>query len=135
MSLFESADSYYVQEIPSSIKGYRRHKRSVSYGEYFPEVSRSQNRIPLCIVHDDQRRYRALPWIEATIYKSDDTYIARNETLRLYGDGASEHKAIEDLSRQIVHFYEFYRTLEPDEATQDALEFKQLYQDLLIELS
>lgn len=134
MSGFASADSYDEQEMPSSVQGYKQHKPSVSDTWGVPATAGSLNKVPLIFVHDDQRRYRTVRWIEASTDKSDDLCIARNERLRLFGDGASAHEAIEDLSRQIVHFYEFYRTLEPDQATQDALDFKRLYQDLLVEI-
>jgi len=135
---FVSADSYYVKETPTSIADLSHRASVVSEDADDMAVrppARILNKVPLNIVQDQQeRRYLVTKWLEIITYTSEGIYFARNDRLNLFGDGFTEREAIEDLSGQIAYSYQFYKDLDPAEATRDALEFKQRYSNLLIEL-
>ena len=70
--------------------------------------------------------------IKVKIYLEGNMFFVENETLVLIGVGESITDAIDDFSKQVVHFYKYYRKLSWDRVTGDAERLKGLYETLFV---
>ncbi len=70
--------------------------------------------------------------IKVRIYMEDNLFFVENYTLVIIGTGESITDAIDDFSRQVIHFYKYYRRLSWDRVTGDAERLKGLYETLFI---
>lgn len=60
-------------------------------------------------------------------------FFAENEALKVVGTGGSLEEAVLDLEHHIVHFWEYYRSLQDSQVTGDAVRLKKLFSNLLAE--
>ena len=60
-------------------------------------------------------------------------FFAANETLNVVGTGGSFEEAILDLEHHIVHFWQYYRSLQDSQVTGDAIRLKSIFSNLLAE--
>lgn len=79
------------------------------------------------------KRFRIRRPISVRVYREGSLFFAENENLVICGTGADPTNAVEDLYMHLVHFSEYYESLDEDQLTGDALRLKDLYHDLLIE--
>lgn len=71
--------------------------------------------------------------ISVRIYREDDLFFAENENLVVCGTGTTPRDALDDLCLHIVYFFEYYKKMNKDRLTGDALRLKALYENLLTE--
>jgi hypothetical protein len=60
-------------------------------------------------------------------------FFAENETLNVVGTGGSLEEAVLDIEHHIVHFWQYYRSLQDSQVTGDAVRLKKLFSNLLAE--
>lgn len=60
-------------------------------------------------------------------------FFAGNEALNVVGTGTSLEEAVLDLQHHIIHFWEYYGSLQDSQVTGDAVRLKQLFSNLLAE--
>jgi len=60
-------------------------------------------------------------------------FFAENEALNVVGTGGSLEEAVLDLEYHIVHFWQYYRSLEDSQVTGDAIRLKNIFSSLLAE--
>ncbi len=60
-------------------------------------------------------------------------FFAGNEALNVVGTGGSLEEAVFDLEHHIVHFWEYYGSLQDSQVTGDAVRLKKLFSNLLVE--
>jgi hypothetical protein len=60
-------------------------------------------------------------------------FFAENEALKVVGTGGSLEEAVLDLEHHIVHFWQYYRSLEDSQVTGDAIRLKNIFSSLLAE--
>ena len=60
-------------------------------------------------------------------------FFAGNEALNVIGTGGSLEEAVLDLEHHIVHFWEYYGSLQDSQVTGDAVRLKKLFSGLLAE--
>jgi hypothetical protein len=60
-------------------------------------------------------------------------FFAGNEALNVVGTGTSLEEAVLDLEHHIIHFWEYYRSLEDSQVTGDAVRLKKLFSNILAE--
>ncbi len=60
-------------------------------------------------------------------------FFAGNEALNVIGTGRSIEEAVLDLEQHIVHFWEYYESLQDSQVTGDAVRLKKLFSNLLAE--
>jgi hypothetical protein len=58
-------------------------------------------------------------------------FFAGNEALNVVGTGRSLEEAVFDLEHHIVHFWEYYGSLQDSKVTGDAVRLKKLFSNLL----
>ena len=58
-------------------------------------------------------------------------FFAENEALNVVGTGGSLEEAVLDLEHHIVHFWQYYRSLQDSQVTGDAVRLKHLFSNLL----
>ena len=63
----------------------------------------------------------------------DNLFFAESETLVVVGTGESITEAIDDLGKQIIHFYKYYKNLSRDKVIGDAVRLKRLYETLFVD--
>ncbi len=90
--------------------------------------------LPIWNLKSKTTTYRTRKPIAVTIYKDNGLFFAENENLSVYGYGETQEKAIFELGLHILHFYQYYRKLNKDNAVGEAIRLKQLYKDLLMEV-
>lgn len=61
-------------------------------------------------------------------------FFAENEALNVVGTGGSLEEAVFDLEHHIVHFWQYYRSLQDSQVTGDAVRLKHLFSNLLAEV-
>jgi hypothetical protein len=88
---------------------------------------------PLWTVETPEKSFKMTKPISVRVYFDDDLFFAENDTLLLYGSGISPEEAIVDLELHIIHFYQYYKSLDWSQVTGDAKRLKSLYENLLIE--
>jgi hypothetical protein len=60
-------------------------------------------------------------------------FFAENEALKVVGTGGSLEEAVLDVEHHIVHFWQYYRSLQDSQVTGDAVRLKKLFSNLLSE--
>lgn len=60
-------------------------------------------------------------------------FFAENEALNVVGTGGSLEEAVLDVERHIVHFWQYYRSLQDSQVIGDAVRLKKLFSNLLAE--
>lgn len=60
-------------------------------------------------------------------------FFAENEALNVVGTGGSLEEAVLDLEHHVVHFWQYYRSLQDSQVTGDAVRLKNLFSNLLSE--
>ncbi|MBI5233527.1 MAG: hypothetical protein HY880_04160 [Deltaproteobacteria bacterium] len=88
---------------------------------------------PLWTIPARGKQYRSTKPIKVHIYFENNIFFAENETLVVVGTGESMPEAITDLSKHIIHFYNYYKKLSSDKITGDAIRLKHVYETLFIE--
>ena len=88
---------------------------------------------PLWKLYVGAKRFYASKPISVKIYRNGDLFFAENENLFVCGTGAASQDALEDLCLHIIYFFEYYKKMDRDRLTGDALRLKDLYKNLLIE--
>lgn len=58
-------------------------------------------------------------------------FFAENEALNVVGTGGSLEEAVLDLEHHIVHFWQYYRSLEDSQVIGDAIRLKNIFSNLL----
>lgn len=76
--------------------------------------------------------YTPIP-ISVRIHREDNLFFAENENLAVCGTGDTPQEALKDMGLHIIHFFEYYKKIGPDQITGDAVRLKEVYKDLLIE--
>ena len=71
--------------------------------------------------------------IAVKIYQDEALFFAENENLNVCGTGETSQEALADLYLHILHFYNYYREINEERLTENAIKLKKLYHDLLIE--
>jgi hypothetical protein len=61
-------------------------------------------------------------------------FFAENEALNVVGTGGSLEEAVLDLEHHVVHFWQYYRSLQDSQVTGDAVRLKHLFSNLLAEV-
>lgn len=87
---------------------------------------------PLWSIPTRTGRYKVSKPIKVNIYIEDTLFFAENETLVVIGTGASITDAVDELCKQIIHFYKYYNKLSWDKVTGDAIRLKGLYETLFV---
>jgi predicted RNase H-like HicB family nuclease len=62
--------------------------------------------------------------LEYEVYKEDDAYFAENKELSVVGYGETEEDAIEDFKSHIEHLINYYKNIEDNRLTANALIMK-----------
>lgn len=60
-------------------------------------------------------------------------FFAENEALNVIGTGGSLEEAVLDVQQHIVHFWEYYGSLQDSQVTGDAVRLKKIFSSLLAE--
>lgn len=80
------------------------------------------------------RKYTLTEPLRITIYTEDNLFYAENESLIVVGTGNSISEAIDNLFKQIIHFYKYYNNLSWEKVTGDAIRLKKIYEKLFINI-
>jgi hypothetical protein len=98
----------------------------------FKEARKSQPAHLLRLYTKTKKFYTPKP-ISVKIYREEALFFAENETLVVCGTGATVDEALQDFSLHILHFFEYYKKLDKNKLTGDALRLKDIFENLLIE--
>jgi len=88
---------------------------------------------PLWRLYTETKRFHIPKPILVKIYREDDLFFAENENLVVCGTGGTPEESLQDLCLHIIHFFEYYKKIDRNKLTGDALRLKELYENLLIE--
>lgn len=89
--------------------------------------------VPMWTFHSKTKTYKAAKPVRVRIYSEGDFWFVENESLAIAGTGSSREEAIDDFSRQIIHFHDYYKKLPPNKVTGDAVRLKKLFETLFPE--
>ena len=81
----------------------------------------------------ENKRYLTNKPIAVKIYQDEGLFFTENENLNVCGTGETSQEALADLYLHILHFYNYYREINEERLTENAIKLKKLYHDLLIE--
>ena len=95
----------------------------------FKQIKKEQL-APLWRINEKTKVYYTLKPISVKIYREDDLFFVKNETLLVCGTGKSPQEALQDFSLHIIHFYEYYNKIEENKLMGDALRLKKIYKNL-----
>ena len=73
--------------------------------------------------------------IGINVAQEGEWFFAENEALNVIGTGRSSEEAVLDVQQHIVHFWEYYGSLQDSQVIGDAVRLKKLFSDLLTEAS
>lgn len=105
---------------------------SINPQEVFTE-NRRYAPTPIWRMQVDTKTFYTPKPISVRIYREEDIFFAENDALVVCGTGATPQEAVQDLNLHVIHFFEYYRNIDNNRLTGDALRLKQLYSKLLIE--
>ena len=91
------------------------------------------NTAPLMEFRGEQKTHVTSKPILVKVYREDDVFFAENESLVLYGTGASREEALLDFVKHVDYFYNFYKRQSESNLMGDALRLKKIYHNLLVE--
>jgi hypothetical protein len=83
------------------------------------------------IVVDGVIRYLSRPLILRTAIE-DGQFFVENDTLQLFGHGATMMDAMQAFSRDLIYYWRYYRSLSNDEVAGHGAVLKRLYEDLVV---
>jgi hypothetical protein len=90
-------------------------------------------KFPLFQLTISGRTYLPSKPIGTNVTQDGAWFFAENEALNVVGTGGSLEEAVLDLEHHIVHFWQYYRSLQDSEVTGDAIRLKKLFSNLLVE--
>jgi hypothetical protein len=90
-------------------------------------------KFPLFQLTISGRTYLPSKPIGTNVTQDGAWFFAENEALNVVGTGGSLEEAVLDLEHHIVHFWQYYRSLQDSEVTGDAIRLKKLFSKLLVE--
>jgi hypothetical protein len=88
---------------------------------------------PIFRIYSGRKKFKLTKTILVKIYRDEDIFFVESEKLLLYGTGDNTEEAIQDFNLHIIHFYEYYKNIDPNKLTKKALKLKKFYTNLLIE--
>ena len=91
--------------------------------------------VPMIRIPDNTKSIRNTKPITIKIFIEEDIFFAENENLAICGTGESKQEAINDFVMHLIHFYEYYKTINDDILMGEAIRLKKLYNDLFLEES
>ena len=100
---------------------------------YFNANSYKFNTAPLMEFRGDTQAYIASKPILVKSYREDGVFFAENESLVLFGTGASPEEALLDFVKHLGYFFNFYKRQNERDLIGDAVRLKKVYSDLLVE--
>ncbi len=100
-----------------------------------PESVWKPFKFPLFQIRVSGRIYSSLTPIGVQVTQDGSWYFAENEALNVIGTGRSLDDAVLDLEHHILHFWQYYRSLQDAEVTGDAIRLKRLFSGLLVEVA
>jgi hypothetical protein len=94
-------------------------------------VASAPETLPLfTFVVDDHTMTLAEPLL-LRVAVEEDTYFVENDTLHLFGKGASLEEAVDAFSRDLAYYWRYYRTLGDADVTGAGVEMKRIYDGLV----
>jgi len=97
------------------------------------QVFKNKKTIYIYRLFKENKRYLTNKPIAVKIYQDEVLFFAENENLNVCGTGETSQEALADLYLHILHFYNYYREINEEQLTENAIKLKKLYHDLLIE--
>lgn len=94
-------------------------------------VASAPETLPLfSFVIDDRTMTLAQP-LQLRVAIEEDTYFVENDTLHLFGKGASLEEAVDAFSRDLAYYWRYYRTLGDTDVAGAGVEMKRIYDGLV----
>jgi hypothetical protein len=94
-------------------------------------VASAPETLPLfSFVIDDRTMTLAQP-LQLRVAIEEDTYFVENDTLHLFGKGASLAEAVDAFSRDLAYYWRYYRTLRDADVAGAGVEMKRIYDGLV----
>ena len=97
------------------------------------QVFKNKKTIYIYRLFKKNKRYLTNKPIAVKIYQDEGLFFTENENLNVCGTGETSQEALADLYLHILHFYNYYREINEEQLTENAIRLKKLYHDLLIE--
>ena len=97
------------------------------------QVFKNKKTIYIYRLFKENKRYLTNKPIAVKIYQDEGLFFTENENLNVCGTGETSQEALADLYLHILHFYNYYREINEEQLTENAIKLKKLYHDLLIE--
>lgn len=91
------------------------------------------SKLPLFRLTVSGRTFHPSKPIGIQVTQDGNWFFAENEALNVVGMGQSYEEAVLDLEYHIVHFWQYYRSLQDSQVTGDAARLKALFSNLLAE--
>ena len=97
------------------------------------QIFKNKKTIYIYRLFKENKRYIINNPIAVKIYQDEGLFFTENENLNVCGTGETSQEALADLYLHILHFYNYYREINEERLTENAIKLKKLYHDLLIE--
>lgn len=97
------------------------------------QVFKNKKMIYIYRLFKENKRYLTNKPIAVKIYQDEGLFFTENENLNVCGTGETSQEALADLYLHILHFYNYYREINEERLTENAIKLKKLYHNLLIE--
>jgi len=125
----ERAGYFPAQFSPVAISPTALYEEADTVAEYFSKSFK----FPLFQLTVSGRTYFPSKPIGIQVTRDGAWFFAENEALNVVGTGGSFEDAILDLEHHIVHFWQYYRSLQDSQVTGDAVRLKNIFSTLLAE--
>jgi hypothetical protein len=123
-------------------RGYHRKTIGVSQSETVLPSSEILERkflqelkVPKSAFAGENLRLRAVKPVTIRLSQGEESWFAENEHLNIYAVGSDTVAAINDFTSHVIHFYQYYKDLQPDRATKRARKLKQLFEKGFVEVA
>lgn len=87
--------------------------------------------LPLYTFVVDERTMTLAEPLLLRVAVEEDTYFVENDTLHLFGKGASLADAIEAFSHDLAYYWRYYRNLRDADVAGAGVELKRIYEGLV----
>ncbi len=91
------------------------------------------NAIPIIHIPKNIRCVKNTKPIAISLYVEEGMFFAENKNLAICGSGENKREAINDFMIHLIHFYEYYKSIDEDKLIGKAIKLKKLYSELFVE--
>lgn len=134
MTALATGPSYLRPTVPEGIVHNEPHEHTTDWSDWLRSSGNAPiSSAPLWTVQRKPRVINLRRPLLVRVYADGEYFFASNETLSIYGTGATLEEAMADFCLHTIHFYNYYRALPSTKLIGHAVQLKKIFDELFRE--